>query len=84
MGTQSWKKGHGPLVPYAYGFRVRLLGMGHSQGSVKRHLVLMGQSESLASQPRVSASKSSHGKLPSGSWIIDARLANGKCRRWRH
>ena len=43
MGTQSWKKGRGPLVPFADGFRVRLLGMGHSQGSVKRYLVLMGQ-----------------------------------------
>lgn len=43
MGTQSWKKGRGPLVPFADGFRVRLLGMGHSQGSVKHHLVLMGQ-----------------------------------------
>ncbi len=43
MGTQSWRNGRGPLVPFADGFRVRLLGMGHSQGSVKRYLVLMGQ-----------------------------------------
>ena len=43
MGTQSWKKGRGPLIPFADGFEVRLVGMGHAQGSVKRYLVLMGQ-----------------------------------------
>ena len=83
MGTQSWKKGRGPLVPFADGFRVRLLGMGHSQGSVKHHLVLMGQLNRWLTAAGLGVEELTW-KLPSGSWIIDARLANGKCRRWRH
>jgi hypothetical protein len=29
MGTKSWTRGYGPLVPFADGFRARLLGVGH-------------------------------------------------------
>ena len=43
MGTQSWTKGRGPLVPFSGRFRARLLERGHAKATVKRHLVLMGQ-----------------------------------------
>ena len=43
MGTQSWKKGHGPLVPFADGFRARLSEIGHAEGTLKSRLVLTGR-----------------------------------------
>lgn len=43
MGTVSWMRGAGPLVPFAEGFRRELLGVGHRPGVVKHYLVLMGQ-----------------------------------------
>jgi site-specific recombinase XerD len=43
MGTQSWKRGRGPLVPFADGFRARLLEIGHREGTLKTHLMLMGR-----------------------------------------
>jgi len=35
--------GHGPLAPFADGFRQELLGLDHPPESVKHYLVLMGQ-----------------------------------------
>jgi integrase/recombinase XerD len=43
MGTVSWTRGAGPLVPFADGFRQELLGVGHPPAGVKHYLVLMGQ-----------------------------------------
>lgn len=43
MGTVSWTRGHGPLMPFADGFRRHLIGLGYPPGSAKRHLDLMGQ-----------------------------------------
>lgn len=43
MGRQSWTRGPGPLVPFAEGFRARLLEVGHPPVSLKHHVVLMGQ-----------------------------------------
>jgi integrase/recombinase XerD len=43
MGIQSWTRGCGPLVPFAVGFRAALLAAGYTPGSLKHHLVLMGQ-----------------------------------------
>ena len=43
MGTQSWKMGHGPLVPFADGFGAQLLKIGLAESSLKNYLVLMGQ-----------------------------------------
>ncbi len=43
MGTQSWTRGRGPLVPFAESFRARLLEVGHPPTSLKHYLVLMGQ-----------------------------------------
>lgn len=43
MGVQSWTQGEGPLVPFAEGFRARLVALGHPQSSLKHYLVVMGQ-----------------------------------------
>jgi site-specific recombinase XerD len=43
MGTVSWTRGEGPLVPFAEGFWRELLRQGHPPGGAKHHLVLMGQ-----------------------------------------
>lgn len=43
MGTVSWTRGVGPLVPFADGFRQDLLGVGHPPAGAKHYLVLMGQ-----------------------------------------
>lgn len=43
MGTVSWTRGHGPLMPFADGFRRHLIGLGYPPGSAKHQLDLMGQ-----------------------------------------
>jgi integrase/recombinase XerD len=43
MGTVSWTRGEGPLVPFAEGFWRELLRQGHPPAGAKHHLVLMGQ-----------------------------------------
>ena len=43
MGTVSWTQGHGPLMPFADGFRRHLIGLGYPPGSAKHQLDLMGQ-----------------------------------------
>ncbi|GAF43648.1 hypothetical protein [Rhodococcus wratislaviensis] len=43
MGTISWRRGSGPLVPFAEGFGEELGRLGHRPGAVRHHLLLMGQ-----------------------------------------
>ncbi|MFD7012237.1 hypothetical protein [Rhodococcus jostii] len=43
MGTISWMRGAGPLVPFAEGFEEELRRLGHRPGAVRHHMVLMGQ-----------------------------------------
>jgi site-specific recombinase XerD len=43
MGTVSWARGEGPLVPFAEGFWRELLRLGHPPGGAKHHLALMCQ-----------------------------------------
>lgn len=43
MGVQSWKRGRGPLVPFAEEFAAWLMKVGHPPGSLKHYLLLMGQ-----------------------------------------
>ncbi|WP_179377930.1 tyrosine-type recombinase/integrase [Rhodococcus sp. ACS1] len=43
MGTISWMRGAGPLVPFAEGFEEELRRLGHRPGAIRHHLVLMGQ-----------------------------------------
>jgi integrase/recombinase XerD len=43
MSAISWARGDGPLVPFAEGFWLELLGLGHPPGGAKHHLALMGK-----------------------------------------
>lgn len=43
MGTVSWTRGRGPLVPFADGFHRELLEAGHPPAGAKHYLKLMGQ-----------------------------------------
>jgi integrase/recombinase XerD len=43
MGTLSWTRGDGPLVPFAKGFCQELARRGHPPSTQKNHLKLMGQ-----------------------------------------
>ena len=43
MGTLSWTRGDGPLVPFAKGFCQELAHRGHPPSTQKGHLKLMGQ-----------------------------------------
>jgi integrase/recombinase XerD len=55
MGTVSWTRGEGPLVPFAEGFWRELLRQGHPPGGAKHHLVLMGQLDRWLSGEGVAA-----------------------------
>lgn len=43
MGRVSWMRGESPLAPFGEGYREILAGLGYTPGSVKHHLLLMGQ-----------------------------------------
>ncbi|MGW5152926.1 hypothetical protein [Rhodococcus koreensis] len=42
MGTISWLRGAGPLVPFAVGFEEER-GLGYRPGAIRHHMVLIGQ-----------------------------------------
>ena len=43
MGTVAWIRGDGPLVRFASGFELKLVGLGYRPATVSRYLGLMGQ-----------------------------------------
>ena len=53
MGTVAWTRGGSPLAPFAQGYRAELAGLGYTLGSVKQHIVLMGQLSRWMSSERL-------------------------------
>lgn len=53
MGRVSWMRGEGPLASFAAGLSRELLAWGHPPGSVKNHIVLLGQLDRWLSTERL-------------------------------
>jgi hypothetical protein len=82
MGTVSWTRGDGPLVPFAEGFWRELLRLGHPPGGAKHHLVLMGQLNRWLLGEGLGC-ESSLRRWPGSSWPSGGLAAIDVCPRSR-